>query len=145
MVRNDKQRFLAESEAFAFHSGGDHFKSLACANFVCKQGVTAVKDVCNGVLLMLTELDFGVHTAEHDVAAVILTGASGVEKLVVLGDKLLPPVGVFPNPITERILDCLLFLLCKGRFLGVEHTAFLAVGVGNGVIDTDITQIQSIL
>lgn len=94
---------------------------------------------------MLTELDFGVHTAEHDVAAVILTGASGVEKLVVLYDKLLPSVGVFPNPITERILYCLLFLLCKGRFLGVEHTAFFAVGVGNGVIDTDITQIQSIL
>lgn len=103
-------------------------KVLACANFVCKQGVTAVDNVCNGVLLMLTELDFGIHTAELDMTAVIFTGASGVEKLIVLGDKLLPPVGVFPNPITERILDSLLLLLCKGRFLGVEYTAFLAVG-----------------
>ena len=145
VVGNDKKRLLAESEAFAFHSGGNHFKSLACANFVCKQGVTAVEDVCDGIFLMLTELDFGVHTAEHDMAAVILTGTSGVEKLVVPGDKLLPSVGVFPNPITERVFDCLLFLLCKGRFLGVEHTAFLAVWVGYCVIDTDVTQIQSIL
>ena len=94
---------------------------------------------------MFTELDFGVHTAEHDMRAVVLTGAVGVEKLVVLRDKLLSSVGVFLNPILERIFDCLLLLLCKGRFLGVQYTPFLAVGVCYGVIDTNVTQIQSCL
>ena len=145
MVRNDKQRLLAQAESLAFHRRRYHFKSLARTNFVCKECIATVEDVCNGVLLMLTEFDFGVHTAEHDMAAVVLTGTGGIEKLVILGYEFLSAVGVFPNPITERIFDCLLLLLCKGRFLGVEHTAFTPIGVGNGIIDTHITQIQSIL
>ena len=145
MVRNDKQRLLAQAESLAFHRRGYHFKSLARTNFVCKERVATVEDVCNGVLLMLTELDFGVHTAEHDMAAVVLTGTGGIEKLVVLGNKFLPSVWVSPNPIPERIFDRLLLLLCKGRFLGVEHTTFTPIWVGNGVIDTHITQIQSVL
>ena len=145
VVGNDKQRLLTKTEAFTFHSGGDHFKGLACAHFVCKQGVPAVENVSNGTPLMFTELDFGVHTAEHNMRAVVLTGTVGIEKLVVLCDKLLSSVRVSPNPILERIFDCLLLLLCKGRFLGVQHTSFLAVGVSYGVIDTNITQIQSVL
>ena len=145
MVRNNKQRLLAQAESLAFHRRGYHFKSLARTNFVCKERIASVEDVCNGVLLMLTEFDFGVHTAEHDMASVVLTRTGGIEKLVVLGYKLLSAVGVFPNPITERIFDCLLLLLCEGRFLGVEYTAFTPIGVGNGIIDTHITQIQSIL
>ena len=86
---------------------------------MCKERIASVENVGDSVLLMLTELDFGVHTAEHDMATIVLTGTGGIEKLVILGYKLLSSVGVFPNPITERILDCLLFLLCEGRFLGV--------------------------
>ena len=95
--------------------------------------------------LMLTERDFGIHTAEYDMRTIILTGTVGVEQLVVLRHKLLPPVGVFPNPIMKRIFDCLLFLLGEGRFFGIEHTPFLSVGVCNGVIDPHIPQIQRIL
>ena len=145
VVRNDKQRLLAQAESLAFHRRGYHFKSLARTNLVCKERIASVEDVCNGVLLMLTELDFGVHTAEHDMAAVVLTRTGRIEKLIVLGDKLLSPVGVSPNPIPERIFDRLLLLLCKGRFLGVEHTALTPIGIGYGVIDTHITQIQSVL
>ena len=94
---------------------------------------------------MLTEFDFGVHTAEHDMRTVVLTRTGGIEKLVVLGYEFLSAVGVSPNPITKRIFDCLLLLLCKGGFFGVEYTAFTPIGVSNGIIDTHITQIQSIL
>ena len=94
--------------------------------------------------LMLTELDFRVHAAEYDVGTVVLTGAGGIEQFIIPGDKRLPPVRVFPNPFLERILDCLLFLLCEGRFLGVQHTAFLAVRVCYGVINAHVTQIQRV-
>ena len=112
---------------------------------MCKERIAAIEDMGDCVKLMLTKLDFGVHTAEHDMRTVILTGAVGVEQLVISGNKLLPPVGVSPNPILERIFDGLLLLLCQGGFLGVEYTAFPAIGVGNCVIDTHITQIQRIL
>ena len=88
---------------------------------------------------MFPQLDFGVHTAEYDMRAVVLTGTVGIEQLVIPGNKLLPPVGVLPNPILERIFDCLLFLLGKGCFLGIEYTTFLSVWVCNGVIDTHVT------
>ena len=145
VIWNDKQWFLAKSKPFALHRRRYHLEGLPCAYLVCKERVAAVENVGNGVLLMLTELDFGVHTAENDVRTVILTRAVRIEKLVILGDKLLPSVGVFPNPITKRILDCLLLLLSESGFLGIEHSAFTPIGVSNGVIDTNITQIQSIL
>ena len=145
VVRNNEQRLLAQAESLAFHRRGYHFKSLARTNLVCKERIAPVEDVCNGVLLMLTEFDFGVHTAEHDMRTVVLTRTGGIEKLVVLGYEFLSAVGVSPNPITKRIFDCLLLLLCKGGFFGVEYTAFTPIGVSNGIIDTHITQIQSIL
>lgn len=33
---------------------------------------------------------------------------------------------ISPNPISERILDCLLFLLCQGSFFFIEDTLLLA-------------------
>ena len=110
-----------------------------------KQGVSTVENVGNGIELMFTELDFGIHTAEHDMRTVILTRSRGVEQFIILGDKLLSSVGVSPNPFLERILDSLLFLLGEGGFLGVEYTAFLAIGVGYSVIDTNVTEVQRIL
>ena len=141
MVRYNKKRLLAQAESLAFHCRCNHFKSFACTNFMCKERIAAVEDVGNSVFLMLTELDLGVHTAEYDMGAVVLTRASGVKKLVVLCDKLLPSVGVSPNPVLESVLDCLLLLLCQGGLLGIEHTPLFAIGVSYGVIDTHIAQI----
>ena len=74
VVRDNKKRLLAQAESLAFHSRRNHFKSFACTNFVCKECIAAVEDVGNRVFLMLTELDLGVHTAEYDMRAVVLSG-----------------------------------------------------------------------
>ena len=74
VVRDNKKRLLAQAESLAFHSRCNHFKGFACTNFVCKERIAAVEDVGNRVFLMLTELDLGVHTAEYDMRAVVLSG-----------------------------------------------------------------------
>ena len=103
-----------------------------------KQRISAVEDVGHSVQLMLTELDFRVHTAERDVTSIIFPGTSGVEKLIVPCNKFTPPVRVPPNPVLKRIFDGLLFLLCEGCLLGVEHTALFSIRIGHGVIDADV-------
>ena len=75
------------------------------------------------------------------MGAVVLSGTGGVKKLVIPCDKLLPSVGIFPNPVLESVLDGLLLLLCQGGLLGIEHTPLFAIGVGYGVVDTHIAQI----
>ena len=49
------------------------------------------------------------------------------------------------NPISERILDCLLFLLCQGSFFFIEDTLLLTICIFNRIIDTNIFQIQRFL
>ena len=86
----------------------------------------------------------GFHTAENDVAAIILAGAGGVHFLVVLAHQRLPPLRVAPNPVLERLPDGLLLLGGQGGLLGVQHPAFLAVRILHGVVDTDIPQVERI-
>ena len=94
---------------------------------------------------MLPQPDFGVHAGKGDMAPVILPGTGGIEQLIVACDQRVPPVRVFPYPVTESVLDGLLLLLCQRRFLAVQYTALLAVCVVLGIIDTHIAEIQGIL
>ena len=84
MVGHDKKAFLAQSQPFCFHSRRCHFVGLARTNFVCKQRIAAIKHMSDGVALVLPEGDLRVHTDKMDVGAIILTGAGGVEQLVIL-------------------------------------------------------------
>ena len=145
MVRNDKHGFLAQAKSFALHSRCCHFKSFARTNFVCEQGVSTVKHMSDCVSLMFTEGNIRVHTAETDMTAIILTGSGGVKEFVVLGGKGFSSVRISPNPISECILDCLLFLLCQGSFFFVENTLLLTICILNRIIDTNIFQIQRFL
>ena len=68
-----------------------------------KQGVVAVEDMSNGIDLMGAQGDFGIDAAEIDVLTVILTGANGVEFLVIFFYEGLPPVSIVPYPIPKRM------------------------------------------
>ena len=106
-----------------------------------QEHVVTVEDMSDGIELMLPKLDFGVDAAEGDVPPVVLAGPGGVVEVVVLADKGLPPVGVFPNPVPESVLDGLLLLLGQSGFIPVENTALLAVRVGDGVVDAHVTEV----
>ena len=79
------------------------------------------------------------------MAAVILAGTSAVHFLVVLPYQRFAPLRVFPNPVLERIPDKLLLLRGKGGFLGVEDTALPSVCILNGIVDTNVAEVQRIL
>src|SRR5699024_11351870 len=49
-----------------------------------------------------------VHAGKGEVRAVVLARSCAVEQLVVLGDKRLPSVSIFPQPVAEGVLDDLL-------------------------------------
>ena len=83
VVRHDKEGLLAQSQPLRLHSRGRHLEGLARAHFVGKEGVPAVKHMGDGAPLVFPQGDVRVHAAQDDVAPVILTGAGGVEQLVV--------------------------------------------------------------
>lgn len=68
---------------------------------------------------------------------VILTGSLAVKGVIVVPHKSVSPFWVFPNPILERLLDDLLFRLCRHRFFLVEYGFFVAVLI-NIIKDTGI-------
>ena len=142
VVRNHKHGLLTQAKSFALHSRCCHFKGFARTNFVCEQGISTIKHMSDSVSLMFTEGNIRVHTTKTDMAAIILTGSGGVKKLIVLRNQCFPAARVFPHPILKRILDCLLFLLSKCRFLFVQDTLLLAICIFDGVIDTNVFQVQ---
>ena len=110
-----------------------------------QQSISTVENVGDGVDLVLAERDLRVHTAEIDVAAVVLTGSVGIKQDIVgLADGL-APVGVFPDPLGKGILDQLLLALSDGGFLLVEDSGFPAIGIVHIIKNTDILQIQGVL
>ena len=110
-----------------------------------QQCIAAIEDVRNRVFLVFAQRDLRVHTGKADMAAVILARADRIEPLVVLLHQRLPPIRVAPDPFLKGILDGLLLLLRKRRFLGIENAPLRAVCIINCVIDTHIAQIQRIL
>ena len=104
---------------------------------MCEQRVPAVKDVCHRISLVFPKLDFRVHTAENDVASIVLTRTQAVEFLVVKDAKLFSAFGVRPYPILKALLDQLLLCLCDCRFLLVQNGFLFAVCVLYIVEDAD--------
>lgn len=145
MVGHDKKAFLAQTKAFGFHGRRSHFVGFACANFVRKQRITAIKHMGDGISLVFPEGDLRVHADKMDVASVILTGAGRVEQFVVLLHQCNAPLRVLPDPVGESILDDLLFLLRKHGLPLVQHTLEFAIGILDGVVDADIFQVQGLL
>jgi len=145
MVGHHKKAFLAQSQPFGFHGGCRHFVGFARANFVCKQRITAIKHMSDGVALVLPEGDLRVHADKMDVASVILTGAGRVEQLVILLHQRNAPLRVLPDPVGKSVLDDLLFLLRQHGLPLVQYTLGFALGILDGVIDADIFQIQGFL
>ena len=145
MVGHHKEGFLAQPQPFCFHGRCRHFVGLARTNFVCKQRVTAIKHMGDGISLVFPEGDLRVHADKMDVASVILTGAGRVEQFVVLLHQCNAPLRVLPDPVGESILDDLLFLLCQHGFPLVQHPFGLSLGILDRVIDADIFQVQGLL
>ena len=145
MVGHYEQRFLAQTKAFCFHGRRSHFVGLARAHFVCKQRITAIKHMSDGVALVFPKGDLRVHAHEFDVGAIVFTGSGAVEQLVVLLHQRNAPLGVLPDPVGKSILDDLLFLLRQHGLPLVQHTLGLAFGILDGVIDADIFQVQGLL
>ena len=142
MVRDHKHGLLTQAKSLALHSRCCHFKSFARTNFVGEQGISTIKHMSDSISLMFPEGNIRIHTAETDMVAIILTGSGRIKKLIVLRNQCFPASRVFPYPILKRILDCLLFLLGKGCLLFVQNTLLLATCIFDGVIDTNIFQVQ---
>ena len=77
--------------------------------------------------------------------SVVFTRTSGVEKLVVPLNQIVPPRRVFPYPFLKSVLDGLLLLLGKRGLLGVEHALLSAVRIPPRVVNAHVAQIQCIL
>ena len=144
VVRHGKEGFLAQAEALSLHGCGDHFKGLARAHLMGKERIAAVEVVGDGIELMLPQGDLRIHARKDQVPAIILPGTGGIEALVVELHQLPPPVGVAPDPVTERLFNGLLLLLGEGGFLAVEYALFLSVRVPYGVVDAHVPQVQRI-
>ena len=145
VIGHNKQRFLAQPQPFCFHSGCRHFVGLASPHFVCKQRITAIKHMSNGVALVFPEGDLRVHAHEFDVTSIVFTGASRVKQLVILFYQSNAPLWVLPDPVGKSVLNDLLFLLRQHGLPLVQHTLGLALGILDGVIDADILQVQGLL
>ena len=103
MVRNNKQALAAKSEPLHLHSGSGHSEGFARAYNMGKERVAAVHYSCNGVLLMFSELYFGVHSDKLDMASVVFTRASGVKSLVIQLRQPVTPLRILPHPILKSI------------------------------------------
>ena len=145
MIGDGKQRLAAQPQPLALHGGGHHFKGLARAYLMGQEGIAAVEDVGHSVELVFPQLDLRVHAAKHDMPAVVLPGAGGVEQVIVLAHQDMAALGVPPEPVPEGVLDGLLLLLGQGGLLLIQHPALCSAWLLDGVIDAHIPQIQRVL
>ena len=141
VVRHYKQALLTKPQAFAFLCRRNHFKCLAGTYHMSKQGIAAVKNMGDGVDLMGSQCDFGIDTHKVQMLAVILTGTHRIELLVIQLAKPVTSFLVFPYPVGKSVLYKLLFALCNGSFLFVQHRLFIAVFVLHIIKDTHITEV----
>ena len=144
VVRHGEHGLAAQAEAFGLHSRRSHREGFPGPDLVCQKRVPAVEDAGNGVSLVLAQLYLRVHAWERQVRAVVLTRSCAVEQLVILGDKRLAALRVFPQPVAEGVLDDLLLLLGEGCLLDVEHPALGAVCVLDLVVDAHVAEVQGV-
>ena len=91
---------------------------------------------------MLPQRNFGVHANEPNMAAIVFPGTHGVKFLVIQFGQRIAPRCVLPDPFGKLISDCLLLLLCKDRFLFVQHPLLISVDILNGIKHTDVFEVQ---
>ena len=142
VIWNNKQRFLAQSKSLAFHRRSCHFKGFSCTDFVCQKRISTIKHMSNGIFLMLPKCNIRVHAAKSDMRTIIFTRTSAVKQFIVFLHQMFSATRFFPYPVGEGIFNCLLFLLCQCGFFLVQHTFLFSFCIFNGVIDTNIFQIQ---
>ena len=145
MIGHHEHGFAAQAKPLALHGGSHHFISLASADHMSQQRVAAIERVRNRVPLMLSEHNLRVHAGECDVLSVVFARAHAVEQLIVLGNERFPTVRILPDPVPEGIFNSLLLLLCQCGCLLIQHALFLTLGILDGIVDADITEIQRIL
>ena len=119
VVWHNKEGFLAQSQAFGFHRSSYHFKSFACAYFMCQQGISSIQHMGDGAFLVFPQGNGRVHAPKSDMASIILAGAGGVHFLVVLAHQSLAALRVFPNPVLESVPDDIGLSAGKGEVIGV--------------------------
>ena len=73
------------------------------------------------------QLYLRVHSSKGNMVAVILAGPLGVKKPIVGGAQIGAALRVFENPIPERLVNSLRFLLGNSGVLGVEDANLLSV------------------
>ena len=71
MVGHYEKAFLAQPQPFGFHCGCCHLKRLSGSHFVCKQRITTIKHMSDGVTLVFPERNFRVHTDKVDVGTIV--------------------------------------------------------------------------
>ena len=135
----------AKPKTFLFHRCSDHFVGFPGAHHVRQQRIAAIQNVRNGVFLVGAQRDFGRHTVEQDMAAVVFAGAQGIEPFVVFLYQHLAAGRIFPDPVLESVLDLLLFHLGFLGGSGVQHPNLVALHILFGVEDAHIPQVQAFL
>ena len=96
------------------------------------------------IFLMFPKLNFGIHTAENDMASVILTGTDTVELVVIQPYQLFPSCGITPYPILKALLDQLLLRLSDSGFLFIEDSSLFTLIIFGIVENTHIFHIERI-
>jgi DNA invertase Pin-like site-specific DNA recombinase len=144
VIRNSYERFTAQTEPFALHRGGNHLKRFACADFVRQKRVAAVYNPRDCVHLMRLKFDFRRNAAESDVTAVVFARFGAVELFVVFAHERFAAVGVFENPVRERIFDTVLLFLREQSFVFVQHPVFFPLRIDVRVVNPHVAEIQRV-
>ena len=79
------------------------------------------------------------------MTSIIFTGADTVESVVIVTDKAVSSLWVFPYPILKRLFNHFLLCLCRCGFLMIEHRFFVSVFIIHIIKNTGIFQIQRVL
>ena len=116
MVWNHKERFLAQSQAFGFHRSSYHFKSFACAYFMCQQGISSIRmPFLDGLELILI-----VKKLHPDIYCVLLTSYAEFEyarQAIELGafSYIIKPIDIaeFQKILPIKINDCVITVIPK--------------------------------
>ena len=145
VIGNHEQGLLAQSQPLTLHGGGDHLEGLARTNHMSQQRVAAVEDMGNRVHLMLSQRDLRIHSGKVDMAAIIFSGAIGVEQDVIGLAQGFPSRRVFPDPFCKGFFEQLLLTLGDGSFFLVQDRDFLPLSIILIIKNTNILQIQAVL
>jgi len=100
---------------------------IASADAVGQKGIAAVKYLGYGVALVGVQPYLRVHPGKGDMVAVVLTGTLGVKQAVIGGAQVSATLRVFEDPVLERLVDGLRFLLGNSGMLGVEDADLFSV------------------